>query len=309
MREDRNSESTGPSRRVPLIAAFMSATLPGFGQLYNGQINRALKFYLVFCLIGIPLTAMVTLFLPVRFMVIVLAVVTALTLGVWIFGIIDAWKTARGQSSFIIRPWQTGSVYLSVFLICGLILLPLMTFYVRDHHVQAFRIASRSMMPSVQPGDFIFANKSYNCPSCRHSIKRGDIALFVFPNNRNLVYVKRIIGVPGDVVSSTEGVITINDVALSSSALTDTTVATTESMDGRFWTVNSSNELTDFSTQVKPGHVFVLGDNRTRSKDSRFFDQVPMADVVGRAQQIWLSKGEKGFRWGRFGMSLVPPEY
>jgi len=88
-------------------------------------------------------------------------------------------------------------------------------------------------------------------------------------------------------------------------ALSDSAVNITESLDGRFWSVRTSASA-DFSVQVKPSHVFVLGDNRTKSNDSRGFGQVPMADVVGRAQQIWLSKGESGFRWSRFGKSLIP---
>lgn len=294
------------SARVPLIAALMSAALPGFGQLYNGQLNRALQIYLTFCLLALPVTTIIALFIPVRLMVVFLLVVTAFTIAVWVFGIVDAWKTARRHRSYLVKPWQTGSVYLSVFLICGLTLLPLMTFYIRDHQVQAFRTPSGSMIPSVMPGDFIFTNKSYNCPHCRRSIERGDISVFVFPNNRSRIYIKRIIGLPGDTVSSESGIVKVNGVALSEEILSNSTANIMETLDGRHWSVRTSTVSDDFSTQVKPGHVFVLGDNRTKSNDSRTFGQVPMADVLGRAQQIWLSKGDSGFRWGRFGKSLIP---
>jgi len=75
--------------------------------------------------------------------------------------------------------------------------------------------------------------------------------------------------------------------------------------EGRAWTV-TDGAIDDFSVTVEPGYVFVLGDNRANSNDSRVFGQVPLADVVGRARQVWFSKNDEGVRWSRLGMSLLP---
>lgn len=296
------------ARRVPLIAALMSSTLPGFGQLYNGQANRAIWFFVVFSLVAIPLCAIVALFLPARLMVVVLALSLIVTLGLWIYGIIDAFRTAKKLSPYALKPWQTPSLYALVFILFNLIVLPMMVRYVNHNHVQAFRIPTQSMSPSVQQGDFIFANKNYNCPTCLWSVKHGDIAVFVYPNNRNLHYIKRVIGLPGDVVASRDGIVSVNGVELSTqiNAGSGEEATRTESLNGRIWIVDKKTSFDDFSTTVSAGHVFLLGDNRTASRDSRSFGEVPLADVVGQARQVWLSIGEDGVRWRRLGTSLMP---
>jgi signal peptidase I len=54
------------------------------------------------------------------------------------------------------------------------------------------------MEPTLLHGDFIFADKRYNCPNCKDAVQRGDIAIFTYPNNRTAYYIKRVIGLPGE---------------------------------------------------------------------------------------------------------------
>ena len=165
------------------------------------------------------------------------------------------------------------------------------------------------MVPSLQPGDFIFTNMNYNCPNCLWGIERGDVAVFVFPNNRTQYYIKRIVGIPGDEVSVNSGVVSINGKELGQIEANESNSSTkivTESIDGRAWEVKPGDNSQNTTLTVKPGHVFVLGDNRSESNDSRQFDQVPLADVVGRARQVWFSMNKDGIQWDRIGRSLIP---
>ena len=107
------------ARRVPAIAALMSAALPGFGQLYNGQINRSIWFFLIFSLVTVPLIMLVALYLPAALMLGVLVVSVMLGLGVWLWGIVDAWRVANRTTAYRKKPWQTSGLYTGVFLLCA----------------------------------------------------------------------------------------------------------------------------------------------------------------------------------------------
>ncbi len=155
-------------------------------------------FTIAFTLCSIPLVALVALYLPAALTLPLLLLSVGVSLSIWIYGVINAWKAARRQRNYILQNWQLPGVYVLISLTAVLFILPGMTQFIRGHQLESFRIPSASMEPSVMNGDFLFADKRYNCPLCRQSVQRGDIAIFVYPNNRTRYYIKRIIGLPGD---------------------------------------------------------------------------------------------------------------
>ena len=288
---------SNPSPRRPWLAALMSLVLPGFGQLYNGDVHRAIWLVLGFALLCIPGVALAALYLPAGLTVPALALGFLAAVGVWINAVWNAWRVAKMSAAFKLLAWQLSGVYLLVLVVCGLVVLPLLTVYVRSHQVEPFKIPSNSMAPTLLPGDLLFADKRYNCPQCKHAVRRNDVAIFVYPNDRTLYFVKRIVALPGDRVELKNQQVFVNGSALPQRPLSAPN--------------SGSNSMPDKASEpalaqdfvVAPGSVFVLGDNHASSKDSRQFGSVPLQDVVGRVRQIWFSWGDDGVRWSRLGLT------
>ena len=143
---------------------------------------------------------------------------------------------------------------------------------------QAFYIPSASMEPTLSKGDRVLVNKiSYDL----HDVHRGDVIVFELDEEdvgtdgiKDLI--KRVIGLPGDVIETREGVVYVNDRALEEPYLADGTV-TGDPQD-------SQNPSIERQT-VPDEHVYVLGDNRSNSADSRYPDRgpIPIDTIVGRA--------------------------
>jgi signal peptidase I len=312
------------STRKPWLAALMSLVLPGFGQLHNGELNKALWLFLGFAFVTIPYGALLALYLPDSWLVAALVVCTLECLALWVYSVADAWSVAKRLGSTPAHPWQTSGMYLVTLVLCGAFALPMLYNYVRGHWVEPFRIPSSSMAPGIVQGDFLIADKRYNCPGCKHAVKRGDIAIFVYPNDRTLHYIKRIVGLPGDKVHLKGRELFLNGQSLKraergvskesglggnsgTNGGTNNVIEITEQVEGREWQVfwaADEKGSGDFEVTVPPGHVLVLGDQRALSKDSRVFGTVPLQDVVGRARQLWFSYGEGKVRWERLGLML-----
>jgi signal peptidase I len=143
---------------------------------------------------------------------------------------------------------------------------------------QAFYIPSASMEPTLEKGDRVLVNKlSYDL----HDVNRGDVIVFeldpedVGPDGiKDLI--KRVIGLPGDVIETRDGVVYINDRALEEPYLAEGTI-TGDPDDGQNPSIPRQT--------VPEGHVFVLGDNRSNSQDSRYASRgpIPIDTIVGRA--------------------------
>ena len=183
----------------------------------------------------------------------------------------------------------------------------LLALFIRTFIVQAFKIPSGSMIPTLAIGDHILVNKlSYGVriPFVEKyllefgALARGDVIVFIYPEDRSKDFIKRVIGVAGDNVEVRNKKVFINGKAVEDSH------AHFEGYDPQLGgTVNGDN----YGPKVVPeGHVFVMGDNRDRSYDSRFWGYVSLSEVRGKAFLIyWSWDGiDRWVRWERLG-SLI----
>lgn len=293
--------------RRPVIAALLSFAMPGLGQLYNGQLNAGLWTFLGFVAAGALGITLAALYVPAAAMLPLLVLSVVATLGLWLGAIVQAWRGAQARQVYARRGWQVSGLY-AVLLVAGhAALYSLIVDTIRQHGVQAFSIPSSSMEPGILKGDFLFADKRYNCPGCKTRVAVGDIGIFVYPNDRTAYYIKRVIGLPGDHVTVSGRVVTVNGRSLAADeAIDGDRITATEQAGERRWRVtwNRVASGSDLDLLVPPGHVFLLGDNRDGSTDSRSFGVVPLADLVGKARQVWFSRGDEGIRWQRLGTVL-----
>lgn len=173
--------------------------------------------------------------------------------------------------------------------------------------VQAFKIPSGSMIPTLLIGDHLFVNKfiyGVKIPFLRKTIipitdpKRDDIVVFIFPKDRSKDFIKRVIGVGGDKIEIKNKKIFINDQAYTDSF----GIYSDSSID------QAQKSLVDnFGPVMVPqGSLFVMGDNRDHSMDSRFWGFVDLQDVQGKALIIYWSwnSEENNIRWNRLGKLL-----
>jgi len=290
--------------RRPLVAALLSLALPGLGQLYNGELNKGLWLFLANVLIFVPGVTVAALYAPSALMLPLLIICVLLSLGVFIGTVADAWRGARARRIYVRREWQTSGLYALLFLACNTWVYSLLVDTIRLHQVETFHIPNVSMEPGILRGDFLFADKRYNCPNCKSRVEAGDIGIFVYPNDRTLYYIKRVIGLPGDHIAIKGRAVSVNGESLTrEEAAEGERIVVTEKSGAHEWRARWKKDGAgaELDITVPPGQIFLLGDNRDFSMDSRKFGTVPLADLVGKARQIWFSKGDDGVRLDRLG--------
>ena len=163
----------------------------------------------------------------------------------------------------------------------------LLALFIRTFVVQAFKIPSGSMEPTLLIGDHILVNKfiyGVKIPFIRSTVipisrpERGDVVVFIYPVDKSKDFIKRVIGLPGDKIEIRDKKIYVNG-------------SLYEDKHGFYADRRAVRANPDHPDQftVPKGHIFVMGDNRDHSYDSRFWGYVPIETIKGKAFIIYFS--------------------
>ena len=209
--------------------------------------------------------------------------------------------------------------------------LLLLIFGGRAFAYEPMRVPSGSMTPTLLTGDFILVDKhAYGLRNPFDNERwtgagtpaRGDVAVFRYPHDPSQRYVKRIVGLPGDVVEIRDGELILNGrpTPLRAEAIVVDTGSPgpavprrrfTEDLDGREHAIlRCTNGCADGQGGrwvVPEGHYFAMGDNRDNSADSRYWGFVSDAELVGRAVVVWFHFKRFGDDWGLRGDRIGTP--
>ena len=233
----------------------------------------------------------------------IMVIVLTITGLIWLYDIFVLRKKRAANTKEPLLVEYSKSFFPVIFLV----------FFIRSFIAEPFKIPSGSMMPTLLAGDFILVNKfSYGIrvPILNYTMievsqpKRGDVFVFHYPPKPSIDYIKRVVGLPGDVIEYKSKTLFINGKKMEQTFVDKYPYIMNEihhieakEFKEALGEVNHSiliHDLPgdDFKFEVPQGHYLAFGDNRDNSADSRVWGFVPEHNLVGRAFFIWFNFGE-----------------
>jgi signal peptidase I len=290
---------TAPSHpRNARAAVLLSLATPGLGHLYAGQLRLAIGALILTQIGGFLAIIAVLALAPLGTIAVILALLLSLTTLLAL--LIHAYRIARrAPQDYQLQPFNRWWVYIAGAAVFLFIWQPLYLRLIRQHLLEAYRISSPAMAPTLLTGDFIFVTR-------RHS----DRTLFrdecvVIQRQDRVTVVKRVVGLPGDTLTMRAGSLIRNghEVHEPWAQVVDTSGSPAAIEDGLAWqrahmvgdTASYRPTMREWGPVViPPDSVFVLGDNRDESFDSRSYGAVPVREVKGYPILIYLSLTPRG---------------
>lgn len=289
------AEAQNTKRRKPWLAGVMSI-IPGFGQLYNGEVYKAALFALLatwvvgflvaFLMLHSPLAPPYNIFVPALIWLSVRAAI-----------VVDAVVTARRVGEhYHLKALNTWYVYLGILVLALLVYDGIGNIPTR-YYAKAYRMPAGSMLPTLMTGDHFMVNRwAYRTGK---TPQRGDIIVFKYPEDETKDFTKRVIGMPGDVIEIRDKQVLLNGAPLDDRSYT-------QRVDPGV-IARAVNARDNFGPVTVPqGAYFVLGDNRDQSLDSRFWGYVELSKIKGKVSVIYLSwdATNSRIRWERTGQTV-----
>lgn len=275
------------------IAGLLTFVITGLGQLYNGELKKAVIFYGVSLLLSLGFIAcLYNQYVGIYFVAFIVLII--LSIAFTIFVLIDAVKTARKFSEeYRLKKYNRASIYLVIILAVFTISLVGELFNIHCSP-KAYTTPSTTMEPTLLVGDRIFVDQSI----FRKNPQRGDVIIFEYPQDSSKSFIKRVVAVGDDTVEIRNKQLFVNDALVNENYIIHTDNLTYPS---------SVQPRDNFGpVTITADSYFVMGDNRDASMDSRYFGYIPKAKVIGIARLIYWSwdSDKKAVRWNRIGTKV-----
>jgi signal peptidase I len=298
-------------RRLPWVALALSFLSMGVGHIYCGRVARGLTLYVAW--FAVPVLGLLAAVLPVSAVTLAACILAPpiAILAIYLYAAVDAYRTAkRTGSDYKLQDYNRARIYWMLILVqlaCPVAL----TAGARELVFEAFYIPARSMTPSILYGDRVLVNKLI---ARDRFPERGDLVVFKPRSEDGVAFIKRVVALAGDtIVIDGEGV-EINGARLQRDRIPPEALRAIgdqlagdvyyEFNAGRRYKVaygdsggdgNPRRDRQEF--KVPDDSVFVLGDNRDQSRDSRQLGAIHVGDIVGYVQYVYLPVES----WTRFG--------
>lgn len=240
--------------------------MPGLGHIYAGDLRKGLS--LIGIEYGVILIAGIFGILSTFYG---MAALIAFGVGFCIFVISSSVRLALKNREYELKSYNRWYWYILAFVTASLLANILLSFRGKILGYETYRIPAKSMEPILQVGDFITVNTRHTQP------KEGDVIVFLYPKDRSIPYVKRVAALGNDTVSISNGIVIRN-------GKPENLLLVPENKRQRDYSISMEER------QVPENEVFVLGDWRDNSNDSRFWGTVPVDDIIGKVTYIWFSK-------------------
>jgi signal peptidase I len=281
------------------ISGFFSLLSPGLGQIYNGQAVKGFVFFLL-CNLLLPFLFLQLLNkYPSKQALLAITLLLIVSISSALFVFIDAVVVSCRLNKYKTKKYNKVALYIGVFL-CAMFLpvivpsLKIDGTVIKGKYLEAYKIPARSMEPTLLVGDRILVDRR---PSAR-TPSPGDVVVFKFPKDETKDFIKRVVAVGGDTVEIRDKNLYVNEQLVKGAAAV---YQEAEVLPASFGPRDNLEPIT-----VPDGSFFVMGDNRDRSFDSRFWGFVQKEQIKGTATQIYWSWDRKtsSVRWDRIGKAL-----
>lgn len=282
--------------RRPAGAVVLTICVTGLGHLYAGRPREALGFAVTGHVVGVA-SIILVLSRPSG-----IAFLCVLVIGLLFFvtAIVHAGFAAkRATRPYELRRYNRWWIYVLIVLFAWLVWQPRLAAWMH-RSLRAFRIPSPAMEPSILVGDFLFADM--RAPA-RRTPQRNDVVILESVEQAGVTVIKRVIGVPGDTLLTRDGQLYRNGQTVAEPWIQPLTSADSFPLEEtRLPSGTKRPTMLNWGpVVVAAGQLFVMGDNRPDSYDSRFWGTLPADHVLGRPLSLYFSFGWGHIRWDRIG--------